>query len=50
MPSLEYGPLNSVNIAAAGSTRIFVIFKMISSEKTYNAVLQLTNLLPLLPQ
>ncbi len=40
MPSLEYGPFDSVNIAAAGSTRILVIFKMISPKKTNSAVLK----------
>ena len=38
MPSLEYRPLDSVNVAAAGSTRIFVIFMVISCEKTYDAI------------
>ena len=44
--AFEYGPFDSVNVAAAGSTRIFVIFRMISCEKSYNAILQWTNLLP----
>ena len=30
--AFEYGPFDSVNVAAAGSTRIFVIFRMISCE------------------
>ena len=46
MPSLEYGPFDSVNVAAAGSARIFVIFRVISCEETYNAILKWTNLLP----
>lgn len=46
MLSLEYGPFDSVNVATAGGTRIFVIFKEISCEETYNAILKWTNLLP----